>query len=209
MAAPRSQPRSVRLDRAGQGWKNIESVPDNRGGTHELDSLMTLITGGDQQAFARFYDQTSHRVYGLVLRVLRDRVMSEEVTQEVFFEIWRKAPQFDRNRGAALSWIMTIAHRRAVDRVRKEARHARGHPALPDTDFDVVVETVEASLDHRRVRKALDTLSPLQREVVVLAYYTGYTYRQVAEHLDIPLGTMKTRMRDGLLRLRATLEGTQ
>ncbi len=209
MAAPRSQPRRVRLDRAGKGWKNIESVPDNRGGTHELDSLMTLITGGDQQAFARLYDQTSHRVYGLVLRVLRDRVMSEEVTQEVFFEVWRKAPQFDRTRGAALSWIMTIAHRRAVDRVRKEARHALGHPALSDTDFDVVAETVEANLDHRRVRKALGTLSPIQREVVVLAYYTGYTYRQVAEHLGIPLGTMKTRMRDGLLRLRATLEGTQ
>ena len=207
MAAPRSQPRRIRLDRAGQRWKNIESVPDNGRGTQKLDDLMVLITSGDQQAFARLYDQTSRRVYGLVLRVLRDRVMSEEVTQEVFFEIWRKAPQFDRARGATLSWIMTIAHRRAVDRVRKEARYARGHPALPDTDFDVVAETVEASLDHRRVRKALGALSPVQREVVVLAYYAGYTYRQVAEHLDIPLGTMKTRMRDGLLRLRSALDG--
>ena len=182
MAAPRSQPRRVRLDRAGQGWKNIESVPDTGRGARELDGLMVLISSGDQQAFARLYDQTSRRVFGLVLRVLRDRVMSEEVVQEVFFEIWRKAPQFDPARGATLNWMMTIAHRRAVDRVRKEARHARGHPALPDTEFDVVAETVEASMDHRRVRKALATLSPIQREVVVLAYYTGYTYRQVAEH---------------------------
>ena len=207
MAALRSRPPGVRLDRTGQGRVNIQSDPSELGDKHELEGLLALIAAGDQQAFAGFYDLISHRVFGLVARVLRDRVMSEEVTQEIFFEIWRKAPRFDPTRGSALSWTMTIAHRRAVDRVRAEERHSKGRALVPDPDFDVVAETVEAGLDQRYVRKALETLSPIQQEVVVLAYYSGYTYRQVAEHLNIPLGTMKTRMRDGLLRLRAALDG--
>ena len=170
---------------------------------------MTLIGRGDQQAFARLYDHTSRRVLGLVMRILRDRVMSEEVAQDVFFEIWRKASRFDPERGSALGWIMTITHRRAVDRVRAEERHSRPQPGPPEAEFDIVSETVEASLDQRLVRKALNTLTPIQLEVVMLAYYAGFTYQQVAEQLDIPLGTMKTRMRDGLVRLRSALEGLQ
>ena len=199
----------VRLGRAGQGWVNIEPVPSGRDEGQQLTALMTLIGRGDQQAFARLYDLTSHRVLGLVVRILRDRVISEEVAQEVFFEIWREASRFDAKRGSALSWIMTITHRRAVDRVRAEERHSRHHPVPSPAEFDVVFETVEASLDQRLVRKALSSLSPIQLEVITMAYYAGYTYQQVAEHLDMPLGTIKTRMRDGLLRLRAALEGMQ
>ena len=170
---------------------------------------MAAIATGNQESFARLYDLLARRVFGLVSRILRDRAMSEEVTQEVFFEIWRKAPTFDPARGSALTWIMTMTHRRAVDRVRTEERRTRRRPVPDPSGFDVVAEAVETSLDQRYVQKALDTLSPLQREVVVLAYYSGYTYRQAAERLDIPLGTLKSRMRDGLLRLRAALEGTQ
>ena len=208
MTAPRRKPRVVRLDRTGRGWAVIESVPDDPVGIRELDRLMARIAGGDQEAFARFYDLIHRSVFGLVLRVLRNAVMSEEVSQEVFFEVWRKAPRFDRQRGTARAWIMTIAHRRAVDRVRSEERHSRPRPPAETEAFDVVAESVETNLDQRRVQKALEQLTPVQREVVELAYYSGHTYREVAEKLGIPLGTMKTRMRDGLKRLRTALEGS-
>ena len=209
VTAPRSHQGRVRLVGAGKGWAHIESVPIAGGGQQELERLMASIAAGGQESFASLYDLLSHRVYGLVARIVRDRAISEEVTQEVFFEIWRKAPTFDHTRGSALTWILTVAHRRAVDRVRSEERHSRRRPPQDESDFDVVSEAVEANLERRYVQKALDSLSPLQREVVVLAYYSGYTYRQVAERLDIPLGTLKSRMRDGLSRLRSALEGTQ
>ena len=139
------------------------------------------------------------------------RAQSEEVSQEVLLELWRSAGRFDPARGSALSWILTLAHRRAVDRVRsaraageREQREASGahHPA-----FDQVAEEVEAGLEREWVRRCLDRLTTLQRQSVTLAYYDGYTYREVAERLSCPLGTVKTRMRDGLTRLRECLGG--
>ncbi|MFF7450797.1 MULTISPECIES: ECF RNA polymerase sigma factor SigK [unclassified Streptomyces] len=177
----------------------------------EADELLVLVAGGDQKAFEELYGLVSGPVFGLVRRVVRDPAQSEEVAQEVLLELWRSAARFDPGRGSALSWVLTLAHRRAVDRVRsaraagerelREARRSDG-PA-----FDQVTEAVEAGLEREWVRRCLDRLTELQRQSVTLAYYDGYTYREVAERLSLPLGTVKTRMRDGLTRMRECLGG--
>ena len=151
-------------------------------------------------------------VHGIVLKILRDPAMSEEVTQEVFVELWRLAPRYDAERGSARSWAATIAHRRAVDRVRSEESRRRREETegrQQPAPFDSVSETVGDDLERERVAKALDSLSPPQREAVALAYYGGHTYREVAALLDVPEGTVKTRIRDGLIRLRDTLGATR
>jgi RNA polymerase sigma-70 factor (ECF subfamily) len=153
------------------------------------------------------YDRFAALVFGLVRRVLRDPAQSEEVTQEVLLEVWRTASRFDPGEGNARSWLLTLAHRRAVDRVRSAQASAEreARAAVAATDYDVVVEEVEARLDAQRVRRCLATLTELQRESVTLAYYGGYTYREVAGLLGVAVGTVKTRMRDGLIRLRDCL----
>ena len=176
-----------------------------------LTALLARISRGERDAFSDFYERTSTRVYGMVLRVLRDPGYSEETTQEVYLQVWNNAAKFDPKQGSPLSWLITLAHRRAVDRVRsaraavdreqREARRAH-HPA-----FDQVTEEVEAGLEREWVRRCLDRLTALQRQSVTLAYYDGYTYREVAERLSLPLGTVKTRMRDGLTQLRKCLGG--
>jgi len=170
-----------------------------------LDGLLAAVARGDQAAFARLYDHCAGQVYGIVRRVLRDPAQSEEVAQEVLVEVWRTAPRYDPARGSATGWILTIAHRRAVDRVRSEqasrAREVRSG-RQDRAPHDEVAEEVELRLEHQQVRRALAALTDLQRQAVELAYYGGYTHREVAELLDAPLGTVKTRLRDGLLRLR-------
>ncbi|MBW8481360.1 sigma-70 family RNA polymerase sigma factor [Actinomadura parmotrematis] len=173
-----------------------------------LARLVGRVAKGDEDAFAELYDEVSGPVYGLVVRVLRDPAQSEEVAQEVLVELWRTASRFDPARGGAMAWAMTIAHRRAVDRVRSAQaatdREERAH--RPDGPaFDEVTEQVEARLEAERVRRCLGGLTELQRESVTLAYYGGYTYREVAELLACSLGTVKTRMRDGLIRMRDCL----
>jgi RNA polymerase sigma-70 factor, ECF subfamily len=162
-------------------------------------------SAGDEQAFAEFYDEVAPNVFGVVLRVLRDRAQAEEVTQEVFLELWRTAPRFDPGRGSVRSWANTIAHRRAVDRVRSEqsARDrevADGARVVPVDDD--VAERVVTEIDRGGVAEALGALSDSQREAVTLAFYGGLTYRDVAARLAIPEGTAKTRIRDGLKKLR-------
>ncbi|MXG27906.1 MULTISPECIES: sigma-70 family RNA polymerase sigma factor [unclassified Streptomyces] len=175
----------------------------------DLQELMVLVARGDQDAFARVYDAVSGPVLGLVRSVLRDPAQSEEVAQEVLVEVWRTAPRFQASRGSAMNWVLTLAHHRAVDRVRSaEASAAREHKAalLDRTPaFDEVSEQVETRLEREQVRRCLRTLSELQRQSVTLAYYRGLTYREVAELLTVPLGTIKTRLRDGLIRLRDCL----
>jgi RNA polymerase sigma-70 factor (ECF subfamily) len=172
-------------------------------------ALLKRSARGDQAAFADLYDATSARVHGLVLRVVRDRAQAEEVTQEVFLEIWRTASRYDADRGSALSWLMTIAHRKAVDRVRSAEASSRRdltyHQRNHTVDHDVTADAAHASLDARRVRTALTQLTEVQREALELAYFGGYTHVEVAALLDLPVGTAKTRIRDGLIRLRDTI----
>ena len=183
---------------------------DGEGAARETtEQLLGLVARGDQPAFERLYDRIAGSVMGVVRRVLRDPAQSEEVTQEVLTEIWRTAARFDPDRGGASTWVLTMAHRRAVDRVRsaQSATDRDVKVALLDQTpaYDEVVEAVEARLEAEQVRKALDSLTELQREAVRLAYYGGYTQREVSELLGVPLGTIKTRLRDGLIRLRDAL----
>ncbi|HEY7717601.1 MAG TPA: ECF RNA polymerase sigma factor SigK [Pedococcus sp.] len=175
----------------------------------DLAALLRSSARGDEEAFARLYDLTSSRLFGLVLRVVRDPAQSEEVTQEVFLEIWRSAARFDPDRGSAMSWMMTIAHRKAVDRVRSAEAATRREQSYERTtrerDYDVTAEQAERDLDGQRVRRALESLTETQRGALELAYFGGYTHTEVAALLGIPLGTAKTRIRDGLIRLRDTL----
>jgi RNA polymerase sigma-70 factor, ECF subfamily len=173
----------------------------------DLATLLALVARGDQAAFEAVYDRTAGPVFGTVRGVVRDPSLSEEVTQEVFVEVWRAASRYDAGKGSPMAWVATIAHRRAVDRVRSEQRSAdRDRRAAASLiAYDDVAETVEDNLDRERVRRCLGALTDLQREAVTLAYYGGYTYREVARLLGVPAGTVNTRMRDGLIRLRDCL----
>jgi RNA polymerase sigma-70 factor, ECF subfamily len=173
----------------------------------DLAAQLGLVARGDAAAFDAVYGQVAASVFGIVRRVIRDPAQSEEVTQDVLLEIWRTASKFDAGRGSAMAWVMMLAHRRAVDRVRsvqKESDRER-RTAAADVPFDEVSEAVESRLERERVRRCLSSLTELQRESVTLAYYRGYTYDQVASLLGVPTGTVKTRMRDALIRLRDCL----
>jgi RNA polymerase sigma-70 factor (ECF subfamily) len=183
--------------------------PERPGGPagDELARAIGAVARGDESAFAAVYDQAAAGVLGTVRRVVRDPAQSEEVMQEVLLEVWRTAARYDPASGSATAWIMMLAHRRAVDRVRSEQRAAERElrAATARIDFDDVVDAVEARLEHERVRRCLSALTDLQRESVALAYYGGYSYPEVAKLLGIAVGTVKTRMRDGLIRLRDCL----
>lgn len=176
---------------------------------HDLAALLKHSARGDRAAFADLYDATSRRVYGLALRVVRDPAQAEEVAQEAYLEIWRTASRYDPERGSAVSWLLTIAHRKAVDRVRSAEAAARRdetyHHRNQPVDHDATAEAAHASLEARRVRAALAGLTDVQREAIELAYFGGYTHTEVAGLLDLPVGTAKTRIRDGLIRLRDTI----
>jgi RNA polymerase sigma-70 factor, ECF subfamily len=172
-----------------------------------LEAALAAVARGDEAAFAVVYDRAAPVVLGTARRILRDPAQSEEVMQEVLLEVWRSAARFDPAAGSAAAWITTLAHRRAVDRVRSEQRAAQRElrAATAAVPYDEVADAVEASLDRERVRRCLAGLTDLQRESVTLAYYGGYTYREVAQLLGVAVGTVKTRMRDGLIRLRDCL----
>jgi len=183
--------------------------PDERTPAVVQQDLLERVAQGDQRAFSDLYDLVSPRVFGLIKRLLRDHAQSEEVTQEVFLEIWQTATRFDPNKGGATTWILTMAHRRAVDRVRssQSSRDRDTRIGIRDhkVDYDHVAETIEVRLEHERVEKAMTRLTELQRQAVSLAYYGGYSHSEVAEMLSVPIGTVKTRLRDGMIRLRDEL----
>jgi len=182
------------------------SATDRRG-ERDLNDLLIHVARGDQDAFEQLYDRLAGPAYGVIRRVLRDPSQSEEVTQEVLLEVWRTAARFDPAMGGAATWVMTIAHRRAIDRVRSSAAAAEREQKTAQVNplRDEVADAVEASLDRERVRRCLDGLTEVQRESITLAYYGGYSYRQVAELLSVTLGAIKTRIRDGLIRMRDCL----
>ena len=195
--APDGCGRAVRRWRV---WQIGVSVND------DPEALVARVAAGDQAAFASLYDQLAPAVFGVVRRVLRDPAQAEEVTQEVFVELWRQAGRFDASRASVKTWAVMIAHRRAVDRVRSEQAHRDRQertfveePA-PSGPEDDAVETEE----RQGARRAMDALPPAQRQALELAFYDGLTHVEIAERLDVALGTVKTRIRDGLIRLRAS-----
>jgi RNA polymerase sigma-70 factor (ECF subfamily) len=174
-----------------------------------LNDLLAQVAEGNQEAFAKLYDQCASRVLGLVRRLLKDSAQSEEVTQEIFLEVWQNAKRYDPAKGSATTWILTMSHRRAVDRIRasQSTRDRDTKIGLRDmeTEYDSVSESVEIRVEHERVGQALLRLTDLQRQAVTLAYYGGYSHSEVAEMLKVPIGTVKTRLRDGMIRLRDEL----
>ena len=198
--------------RAAQRWgtlARVERGPDEADAPRSAESLLSDVARGDDSAFAVLYDTLGRGVFGTCLGVLRDPDHAAEVAQEVWVEVWRTAARFDAGRGSARTWTLTLAHRRAVDRVRSvQAQRDRDQRVLDESterEFDVVADEVESALEQVRVRDCLGTLTPTQKQAVVLAYYGGRTYREVAVELAAPLPTVKTRIRDGLLRLRDCL----
>src|SRR6516225_10713558 len=196
------------MNTLGTGNRRQGSGPD-AGEDRDLAGLLAEVARGDHRAFELVYGQLAGPAYGVARRILRDPAQSEEVAQEALLEVWRTASRFDPAKGSPAAWAMTIAHRRAVDRVRSEnACSLREQKAALDLagGHEDVAETVTATLEHQRVRRCLDSLSELQRESIKLAYYGGYSYPQVARLLGVALGTVKTRIRDGLIRMRDCME---
>lgn len=207
---PRRFP-SVRLTRRREDSDvELASVPSSGAVsvTAELSDLLVKTSRGDEQAFATLYDRVAGVVLGLARRVVRDPARAEEISQEVFVQVWQSAHRYDPAKGSAKTWILTLTHRRAVDAVRRDQsasdREAR-YDWTGGADYDVVEAEVTTRLEHEQVRRCLGALTDLQREAVTMAYYRGYTYAQVATLLKANPATVKTRMRDGLIRLRDCL----
>lgn len=189
-----------------------EPVPSTAAEPATPEVLLAACAAGERTAFQSLYREFGPAAYGLALRVLRDEHLAQDALQDAFTQVWTEASRFDPRSGSARAWIMTLVHRRAVDRVRRDqADRQRGRTwglGQLDTSHDSVAEVVELHAEHRRVRAALGALTPVQRQALELAYYKGMTQAQIADHLDIPLGTAKTRLRDSLHRLRREMEGT-
>jgi RNA polymerase sigma-70 factor (ECF subfamily) len=175
------------------------------------EELLVAAATGDETAFAILAERIRPQALRVARGVVRDPAIAEEVAQEVLTEVWLKADRFDPDRGSVVGWVATLARRRGVDRVRSEQagrnRDDRVARRNQERDFDVVADEVEVRLEHWQVRRALADLSDRQREAIELAYFGGHTYRDVARVLGIPEGTAKSRLRDGLLRLRESLDG--
>jgi len=174
----------------------------------DLTTYIARVADGDQAAFASLYDLLVPSVYGVVKRVLRDPSQADEVTQEIFVEIWKQASRYDVTRGGVRTWAVTIAHRRAVDRVRSEQSHRNRQASVGAASLELQATPEDDAMDaddRSRARAAMATLPPAQREALELAFYDGLTHVQIADRLDVALGTVKTRIRDGLIRLRTTM----
>lgn len=183
---------------------------DARRRDQELIDLVGKIAAGDQAAMAALYDSTSRLVYGLVLRVLGDAATAEEVALDVYTQVWRQAAAYDTGRGSPLAWLTTIARSRAIDRLRsgwQDQQRKQPLDAVGDAPAGAAgpEEMTVAAERQRLVRRALAQLAPEQREVLELAYYSGLSHSEIAAKLNQPLGTVKTRTRLGMIRLREAL----
>lgn len=187
--------------------------PDDRP-TVDLAALMGLVAEGDEAAFGRLYDLLAPQVYGIALRVLRNPALAQEATQETFLTVWQQAPRFDRSQGSVTTWVSVIAHRRSIDRVRSEQSRSDREERLGPVDnrqqgdpvVELVADNIDRTIDNERLRRALGELTEVQRQAVELAYFGGHTYRQVAAKLGVPEGTIKARIRTGMIKLREVLE---
>ena len=178
-------------------------------GAASHEQLLAQVAQGDRVAFAMLYDGTAARVHGLIRRLLVDHAQAEEVTQEVYLEIWQSAARYEPTRGSAITWMLTLAHRRAVDRIRasQASRERDSRIGIRDfaPEYDSVAEAAEIKIESERVKRALANLTELQRQAVTLAYFRGLSHSEVSALLRVPIGTVKTRLRDGMIRLRDEL----
>jgi RNA polymerase sigma-70 factor, ECF subfamily len=181
-------------------------------GIETSEDLLMQVAKGDDAAFGRLYTAVATPIFQVIHRLLRNVAQSEEVTQEALLDLWRTASYYRPERGTALNWALTLARRRAVDRIRsvqaRTNRDQRLATRFTEREFDQVVDVMIARWERDQIRRSLSLLTDVQRQSIMLAYYHGYTYAEVAEMLDIPLGTVKARMRDGLIRLREGWEGS-
>jgi RNA polymerase sigma-70 factor, ECF subfamily len=177
------------------------SFPDVHG---DLDKLLGAVARGEHGAFDLVYERLREPIHSQVRAVLRDAAQSEEVTQEVLLELWRTAFRYDPAKGSAAAWALTIARRRAIDRVRRTAASvARDYrTAVADVPWDDALEATEDTYERERLVRCLDQLTDLQREAIAIAFYGGHTYSEVAAILGAPIGTVKARIRDAIIKLR-------
>ena len=176
----------------------------------ELTNLLSQISQGDERALAVFYDLTASRVYGLALYILKDPAMADEVTLDVYLQIWRRASQFDPNRGKPIAWISVLTRSRSIDRLRVGQKERENTKSLDEVNDHLTAqentETLGLASDQTRiVQKALASLSLEQRQVIEMAFFGGLSQREIAEKIDKPLGTVKTRIRLGMINLRKIL----
>ena len=187
------------------------SISDEGAATVELAHWIQAMAAGEESALAAFYDHTSARIYGLVAHLLKDAALAEEVTLDIYLQVWREAARYQVERGSPWAWLVTLARSRALDRLRtlkSERRYVI--PIAPEEEdtwlSDSQPEEEVAQGQHAQyIQDALTQLSPEQRQAVTLAYFEGLSHGEIAARLAVPLGTVKTRLRTGMLRLRALL----
>ena len=194
-----------------EGGDAARELGSRRAGDGELDRLLGAVAHGEHGAFDLVYEQLSGPVAGVVWAVMKAPAQAEEVAQEVLLEIWRTAVRYDSSKGSARAWALTIARRRAIDRIRKDAaRSARELRVTPNpASWDHVGDDVQQTLDRESLLLCLDKLSAPQRQAITLAFYDGHSYTEVASLLGIPPGTAKTRIRDALIKLRDLMRDTE
>lgn len=204
LATMEAQPRARTVSSRGLAYHSPVTSSSSSSSEGEW---IAQVADGDADAFARLYDAWSSRLFALILQIVVDRAQSEEVLQEVFLEVWRTASSFSQARGSARAWLVTMARRRAIDRVRSSQssrdRESRWHDYMPDVDL--TVQQVEDRLVGEQVHRALEAVGEPYRSTIELAYFTGLTHREIARRTGTPLGTVKTRIRDGMARLRREL----
>ena len=183
---------------------------ESRTRDHEWATLIVRVARGDESALSKLYDETSRLIFGLTLRILGDKATAEEVLLDVYCQVWRQAASYDSSRGAPLAWLMTIARSRSIDRLRAGKQDQQRRESLDAVgDQPSAIDNPEETgvIAERRalVRSALASLTPEQRQVIELAYYGGLSHSEIAERLEQPLGTVKTRTRLGMMKLREML----